>query len=103
MSQALIEAGYLSIFWTMDSKSFPSERPYNRGEFGSARGDSVSDKRRDFEEHGYFSACFSYNKNTVPTQNRENAVASILVCDFTNPDDAFAWFLIDALNQRLNR
>ena len=102
MSRALIDAGYLSIFWTMDSKSFPSPHPFNRGEFGEVTEGKISDKRRDFEEHGYFSACFSYNKNTLPTLSRENAVASIFVCDFTNPDDAFAGFLIDALHQRLN-
>lgn len=61
MSQALIQAGYLSIFWTMDVKSFPSPNPINRGEFGSADSEDMSEKRRDIEEHGHFSACFSYN------------------------------------------
>ena len=101
MSQALIEAGYLSVFWTMDSKSFPSASPANRGEFGGVAGDRVSDKRRDFEEHGHFSACFSYNSNTLPTTS-EDAVAKILVCDFRNPDDRFVRFLVEA-RQRLHR
>ena len=100
MSQALIDAGYLSVFWTMDSKSFPSERPVNRGEFG-VTGDDISDKRRDFEEHGHFSACFSYNRNTIPTSENSRASSRIFVCDFTNPDDRFARFLIDALQHRL--
>jgi transcriptional regulator with XRE-family HTH domain len=100
MSQALIEAGYLSVFWTMDSKSFPSERPVNRGEFGIAD-DSISDKRRDFEEHGHFSACFSYNKNTIPTPEDNKASSRIFVCDFRNPDDRFARFLVDELQHRL--
>ena len=94
MSQALIEAGFLSVFWTMDAKSFPSAHPVNRGEFGAAEGD-ISDKRRDFEEHGHFSACFSYNSNTVPTAN-DDATAAIHICDFKSPDDQFVQFLIDA-------
>ena len=98
MSQALVHAGYLSVFWTMDSKSFPSTRPVNRGEFGRADG-KVSDKRRDFEDHGHFSACFSYNTNTLPTVD-ENAVSKIFVCDFKDPDDRFAQFLLDAHRQR---
>ena len=103
MSQALIDAGYLSVFWTMDSKSFPSSHPTNRGEFGDAEEDSISDKRRDFEEHGHFSVCFSYNKNTVPTRDDSDVLSRIFVCDFTNPDDRFARFLIDAVSQYLAR
>ena len=102
MSQALVQAGYLSVFWTMDSKSFPSASPVNRGEFGDVADGKVSDKRRDFEEHGHFSACFSYNANTLPTVN-EDAAATISVCDFRNPDDRFARFLIDAHRERLRR
>ena len=103
MSQALIDAGYLSVFWTMDVKSFPSEQPVNRGEFGDITESQVSEKRRDFEEHGHFSACFSYNRNTVPTSAKGVAAARIFACDFTNPDDRFSQFLIDAVQSRLNR
>ena len=101
MSQALIETGYLSIFWTMDSKSFPSPNPVNRGEFGEAESENISDKRRDLEEHGHFSACFSYNRNTLPTPGDRNVQSRIFVCDFTDPDDRFSRFLIDSLRQRL--
>ena len=100
MSRALLETGHLSVFWTMDSKSFPAARPVNSGEFGDLREGHVSEKRRDFEEHGHFSACFSYNRNTVPTEARD-AVAQIFVCDFTSPNDAFSQFLVRALHQRL--
>ena len=103
MSQALIEAGYLSVFWTMDCKSFPSAKPVNNGEFGGIDEGSISEKRQDFEEHGHFSACFSYNKNTVPTSDGSDAPTRIWVCDFTNPDDRFAQFLVDSLNQRLSQ
>ncbi len=92
MSQALIQAGYLSIFCTMDCKSFPSANPVNRGEFGDAANASHSEKRRDFEEYGHFSACFSYNSNTVPTMSK-GAVARIRICDFRDPDDDFVRFL----------
>ena len=36
MSQALLQSGYVSVFWTMDSKSFPGTLPVNFGEFGDA-------------------------------------------------------------------
>lgn len=99
MSRALMEAGYLSVFWTMDSKSFPGTRPVNRGEFGDGGSEMASDKRRDLEEHGHFSACFSYNRNTMPTPRNHKAAARIFVCDFKNPDDPFSHFLIDALRR----
>ena len=102
MSQALLESGYLSVFWTMDSKSFPGTQPVNLGEFGDASANQASDKRRDFEVNGYFSACFSYNQNTIPTED-ETAVAPIYVCDFTNPNDQFSQFLMDSLGQRSSR
>ena len=103
MSQALIAAGYLSVFWTMDVKSFPATRPVNRGEFGDVDDSQPSAKRRDFEEHGHFSACFSYNRNTTPTPEDRDAESRIFVCDFTNPDDHFSRFLISALQRRLPR
>ena len=96
MSQALIEAGYVSVFWTMDAKSFPSEQPINQGEFGGVGASEISDKRRDFEEHGHFSACFSYNRNTIPTPDGRRTPARIVGCDFTNPDDRFSQFLLEA-------
>ena len=101
MSQALIEQGYISVFWTMDVKSFPGEYPDNQGEFGDAGVDTINDKRRGFEEHGHFSACFSYNRNTEPTLQREGLAARIFVCDFTNPDDSFSQFLVEALRHHL--
>ena len=101
MSQALINAGYLSVFWTMDCKSFPSASPVNRGEFGDSEIQQMSEKRRDIEEHGHFSACFSYNQNTIPTPNGSDAVAQIQNCGFREPDDHFSQFLIAALTHRL--
>lgn len=101
MSQALTAAGLLSVFWTMDSKSSPSTKPFNRGEFGNPHA-RESDKRRDFEEHGHFSACFSYNANTRPTANTR-AAAKILVCDFKDPDDQFSQFLRTARHALLRR
>lgn len=103
MSQALIEAGYVSVFWTMDTKSFPSSDPVNRGEFGEASGDSLSDKRRDFEERGHFSACFSYNRNTLPTPSDRDVSGQIYVCDFTDPADSFARYLVGALSHHLQQ
>ena len=93
MSVALKEAGYTSPLWTMDCKSTPAQRPMNRGELGETRG-RRSAKRKDIEDDGYFTGCFSYNSNTtasgtwLPPDNR------IYTCDFNNPDDAFSKFII---------
>lgn len=93
MSQALSRAGYTSIFWTMDCKSTPSKRPVNRGELGKL-GDSRSAKRKDIEDEGYFTGCFSYNLNTIPSPPSLADEQRIYVCDFTNPDDDFSRFIL---------
>lgn len=87
MSEALIKAGYFSPLWTMDCKSTPAARPFNKGELGATDG-KRSAKRKDFEDDAWFSACFSYNKNTRPTVDKA-AKARIVSCDFSNPDDDF--------------
>ncbi|MBL8812071.1 MAG: hypothetical protein JNM43_18040 [Planctomycetaceae bacterium] len=99
MSRALIAAGYTSPLWTMDCKSTPSREPTNRGELGlalgaGAGGDRRSAKRKDIEDDAYFSACFSYNRNTVPTPDGQNAAARVYCCDFSTKDDAFSRFLV---------
>ena len=94
LSRQFMEAGFLSVFWTLDCKSFPAEQPVNHGEYGADAGKESRDKRRDIEDRGLFSACFSYNRNTIPT-TREDAVSRIFVCDFRNPDDAFSRFFIE--------
>ena len=98
MSQALVDAGYLSPLWTMDCKSFPSPEPVNRGELGEVFTGEGQDrrnaKRKDIENDGFFSACFSYNRNTRPTPPDIRARARIYSCDFTDPDDAFTRFVV---------
>lgn len=99
LSEALIKAGYTSLLWTLDCKSTPSEAPINKGELGSTLqdgGDTRSDKRRDIEDDGVFSACISYNANTSPTPERQKAKARIFVCNFKNTDDAFTRFVLNA-------
>jgi transcriptional regulator with XRE-family HTH domain len=99
MSQALVAAGYTSPLWTMDCKSGPSAQPVNGGELGAVRdaggSDNRSAKRKDIEDDGYFSACFSYNLNTRPTPSEQDAKGRIIVCDFNNPDDAFGRFIVN--------
>ena len=98
MSRALIAAGYTSPLWTMDCKSMPSTKPVNRGELGDSltvEGDKRSAKRKDIEDDGAFSACFSYNSNTVPTPTAQKAKSRIYTCKLTNPDDAFSQFIIN--------
>ena len=97
MSRALIAAGYTSPLWTMDCKSMPSPKPVNRGELGDSltpKGGEKSAKRKDIEDDGSFSACFSYNSNTVPTPAAQRAKGRIYVCKLSNPDDAFSRFII---------
>ena len=99
MSQALIDAGYYSPLWTMDAKATPSRFPRNRGELGRVATeleDRRSAKRRDIEDDGYFSACFSYNKNTLSTPRNQIVQAPIVVCDFGDPDDEFSQAVIRA-------
>ena len=61
-SLALLSKNYFSPFMTMDCKSMPSANPVNKGEFGITIDDDQDnriDKRKEFEEEGYFSSCFS--------------------------------------------
>ncbi len=99
MSKALVDAGYISPLWTMDCKSMPSEIPINKGELGinlEPENDRRSAKRKDIEDDGYFSACFSYNLNTKPTPSDQNAKARVYVCNFNNADDDFSRFIISS-------
>jgi transcriptional regulator with XRE-family HTH domain len=93
MSIALTQAGYTSPLWTMDCKSMPSATPVNRGELGTVDG-RRSAKRKDIEDEGYFTGCFSYNKHTRQSSPGVPAKRRIYVCDFTNPDDAFSQFIL---------
>ena len=99
LSEALIASGYTSPLWTMDCKSAPSARPQNRGELGqpwTGGSDTRSDKRKDIEDRGRFSACFSCNANTIPTPSRFLTESRVVVCGFRDPDDRFSRFLLDA-------
>ncbi|RUO58670.1 helix-turn-helix transcriptional regulator [Pseudidiomarina marina] len=89
MSKALVDAGYVSPLWTMDCKSSPSVNPNNKGELGAVKTKTLdvrSAKRKDIEDDGYFSACFSYNTNTIATPESQDAAARIFVCNFASPD-----------------
>lgn len=98
MSEILINAGFTSVLLTMDCKASPSERPQNRGELGRTLTDGRdlrSAKRKDIEDAKSFSACFSYNKNTLPTPATQNAAARVYVADFANPADQFVDFIAE--------
>lgn len=103
MSKALVEAGYVSPLWTMDCKSSPSNQPINKGELGVIKNnekDKRSAKRKDIEDDKYFSACFSYNRNTKPTPEAQKASARIFVCDFKSPyKDPFYDFILEQWNK----
>ncbi|HEX8600187.1 MAG TPA: helix-turn-helix domain-containing protein [Chloroflexia bacterium] len=99
MSTILARAGYLSPFLTMDCKSTPSSRPVNKGELGGVGG-KLSAKRKDIEKEGYFTGCFSYNRNTVPSSVDLPPERRVYVCDFSNPDDSFSQFIIQKWQER---
>ena len=106
MSKSLIEAGYTSPLWTMDCKSMPARRPYNKGELGKnwsgdhKQKDDRNAKRKDIEDDGYFSACFSYNRNTEPTPTEyQKSKARIHICNFCNPNDYFSKYVINKWNE----
>lgn len=92
MSIALNRAGYTSPLWTMDCKSTPGANPVNRGELGAVD-ERRSAKRKDIEDEGYFTGCFSYNRHTQPSPAALPAERRIYVCDFANPDDEFSRFI----------
>jgi hypothetical protein len=94
MSALLIRNGFTSPLWTRDCKSAPSPSPINRGELGVASGDRRSAKRKDIEDEGYFSGCFSYNQNTIPSSNDLPPERRVYTCDFANPDDKFSQFIL---------
>jgi len=93
MSNALSKAGYTSPLWTMDCKSMPGPNPVNKGELGDIDSNR-SAKRKDIEDEGYFTGCFSYNQNTLPSNSGHPELRRVYVCDFRSPDDAFSRFLI---------
>lgn len=100
MSKALVDGGYVSPLWTLDCKSTPSVNPLNKGELGAAKKsdeDRRSAKRKDIEDDGYFSSCFSYNKNTIPTPINQESKARILVCNFNGVhQDPFYNFIVES-------
>jgi len=93
MSIALRRSGYTSPLWTMDCKSMPSASPVNRGELGRIDG-RRSAKRKDIEDEGYFTGCFSYNSHTLPSPETLPVERQVHVCNFSNPDDAFSRFIL---------
>lgn len=99
MSKSLSDAGFLSPLWTMDCKSVPSRKPINRGELGKTYDgtgiDQRSAKRKDIEEDGFFTGCFSYNHNTLQTPENYPAASRVYNCDFRNPNDAFSRHILD--------
>mgnify|MGYP000447422099 CR=1 FL=1 len=68
-SEIMMKEGFYSYLVTFDAKSFPPPAGdlINKGELGSP--DTPSDKRDYIEKYGSFSACFSYNTNTNPSNN----------------------------------
>jgi len=94
-SRILMAEGLLSILSTLDVKSFPPPHGdlVNRGELATPK--RPSDKRLYVEDHGDFSACFSYNSRTVPSSPNTNSGRRVYVVDLSVDPDEFVQFLLD--------
>jgi transcriptional regulator with XRE-family HTH domain len=106
LSQSLIKAGYYSPLWTMDCKSSPAKNPINKGELGAIKNadlDKRSAKRKDVEDDGFFSGCFSYNSNTKPTPSGQKSKSKVWVCNFSDPKDEFFRKTVQARNDFIAR
>lgn len=66
VSMEMIGRGYWSPLCTLDVKTYPPRDLTNRGELGSHK--KPSDKRGYIEREGQFSACYSYNQRTMPSE-----------------------------------
>lgn len=95
-SAAMMKAGYLSILWTLDVKSFPPPHGnlVNKGELGTP--DKPSDKRQYIEQHGSFDACFSYNLRSLPSPQHTASGKRIFVQNLSPQPDAFVRYLVEA-------
>lgn len=95
-SRIMMEMGLLSVLSTLDVKSFPPPHGdlVNRGELGTPN--RPSDKRRYIEDHGDFSAAFSYNLRTVGSPENVKSGRRIFVLPFTGGRDGFTEFLVQA-------
>jgi hypothetical protein len=98
------------LFVTLDTKDTPGPRPVNKGEYGPAliyenqAGRSKgSEKRKDIEEKGLFSAVFSFNARTIESPPRTKSGCRIIRVDFSNPDDELSRFILQAKESRLMR
>lgn len=96
-SRIMMGEGLLSVLSTLDVKSFPPPHGdlVNRGEFGTP--DRPSDKRNYIEGHGDFSACFSYNLRTAPSDGRTPSGRRIYVSGFSGREDQFTEYLVAEL------
>ncbi len=109
-SRPIIRRGYLSLFVTLDMKERPSATPVNKGEYGSplvyadqTRRSKGSEKRKDIEEKGLFSAVFSFNRRTIESPPTTRSGCRIIRVDFSNPDDKFSRFIVKAKETALKR
>jgi hypothetical protein len=96
-SRIMMANNFLSILTTLDVKSFPPPRGdlVNRGELGSPN--NPSDKRRYIEEHGDFSACFSYNHRTLASLQETRSGRLIYLAEFKNNLDNFVQFVVGTM------
>jgi transcriptional regulator with XRE-family HTH domain len=100
-SQLVMNGGFISLFVTLDGKDAPSTNPVNKGEYGKPliydprkKAWKGSDKRKDVELRGFFSAVFSFNRRTQESPEKTESGCRIMRVDFSNPNDAFSRFIL---------
>ena len=101
-SRVMMSAGFESMLLTLDVKSFPPlaalgfdqniRRLINIGEFGTP--ERPSDKRRYVENHGDFTAGFSYNSRTIHSPEETASGRRIFVVDPSSQPDPFVRYLV---------
>src|SRR5262249_44749573 len=107
-SQLVMSKGFISLFITLDTKDTPSSTPVNKGEYGRAlvydnekKQWKGSEKRKDIEINGLFSAVFTFNSRTVESPETTPSGCRIIRVDFSNPDDKLARMILDTKDRLL--
>jgi hypothetical protein len=109
-SQRVMSKGYVSLFVTLDSKDSPDPSPVNKGEYGrllvydeKIKDWKGSEKRKDIEVNGVFSAVFSFNARTLESPATTPSSCRIVRANFANPEDEFSRFILETKAKLIQR
>ena len=101
-SQRVMSKGYISLFVTLDSKDTPGLNPVNKGEYGRLlvydeknKNWKGSEKRKDIEVSGVFSAVFSFNVRTIESPAITPSSCRIARANFANPEEGLSRLILE--------